>query len=357
MGVNGTNGVGEAAVQLPIIDISEPTPETARLMIDAAVKFGFLYIDTKGTDFTEEIVDREFDLSKKFFSCPELEKEECRIGADNRGWTGMHGEILDPSVQKRGDWKEALNIGEFHNGKPQQKMPKSLASHIEELEDFEARCVSTSKRIFRLLALGLEMEDLDWFSKRHRRPSGCTVRLLHYPALPTGTELEDEVDIRAGAHSDYGSITLLFQRPSQPGLEILTPSSTWAPVPVFPNGYKTSTTFPPILVNIADLLSYWTNGLLKSTVHRVIFPKDARRGGEDRYSIAYFGHPSDDAELVPVPSKMVAERAMSKEEKVGYGGGADGEKAMTAKEHLERRLAATYGFRMDKVAQTVDATA
>lgn len=62
MGVNGTNGVGEAAVQLPIIDISDPTPETARLMIDAAVKFGFLYIDTKGTDFTEEIVDREFDL-------------------------------------------------------------------------------------------------------------------------------------------------------------------------------------------------------------------------------------------------------------------------------------------------------
>lgn len=133
------------------------------------------------------------------------------------------------------------------------------------------------------------MEDLDWFSDRHHSPSGCTVRMLHYPALPTDTELDDEVDIRAGAHSDYGSITLLFQRPSQPGLEILTPEETWAPVPVFPVGYKTSTTFPPILVNIADLLSYWTNGLLVSTVHRVIFPKDARKGGEDRYSIVYFG--------------------------------------------------------------------
>ena len=172
--------------------------------------------------------------------------------------------------------------------------------------------------------------------------------MLHYPALPEDTPLEDGVDIRAGAHSDYGSITLLFQRPSQPGLEILTPESTWAPVPVIPEGYKTSTTFPPILVNIADLLSYWTNGYLKSTVHRVIFPKDARRGGEDRYSIAYFCHPTNDAELVPVPSKIVAERPMAESEKVGYGGGAEGKRAMTAREHLERRLGATYHLRTCK---------
>jgi isopenicillin N synthase-like dioxygenase len=194
------------------------------------------------------------------------------------------------------------------------------------------------------------MSDLDWFSSRHRKPSASTFRLLHYPALPADTILEDGVDIRAGAHSDYGSITLLFQRPSQPGLEILTPESTWAPVPVILEGYQTSTTLPPILVNIADLLSYWTNGYLKSTVHRVIFPKDARRGGEDRYSIAYFCHPSDETELVPVPSKLVAERTMAEGEKIGYGGGAEGGRAMTAQEHLSRRLEATYGFRMDKKA-------
>ena len=124
-----------------------------------------------------------------------------------------------------------------------------------------------------------------------------------------------------------------------------------------PEGYTTSTTFPPILVNIADLLSYWTNGYLKSTVHRVIFPKDARRGGEDRYSIAYFCHPSDDAELVPVPSKIVAERKMAEGEKIGYGGGSEGKKAMTAKEHLDKRLEATYDFKLNKKAQVVDATA
>jgi isopenicillin N synthase-like dioxygenase len=202
-----------------------------------------------------------------------------------------------------------------------------------------------------------QMSDLDWFSSRHRKPSACIFRLLYYPALPSDIPLEDGADIRAGAHSDYGSITLLFQRPSQPGLEILTPESTWAPVPVIPKGYKTSTTFPPILVNIADLLSYWTNGYLKSTVHRVIFPKDTRRGGEDRYSIAYFCHPSDDVELVPVPSKIVAERTMAEGEKVGYGGGTEGQKAMTAKEHLDKRLEATYHFKINKKAQVMDATA
>ncbi|KAJ9637907.1 hypothetical protein H2199_007402 [Coniosporium tulheliwenetii] len=113
-----------------------------------------------------------------------------------------------------------------------------------------------------------------WFSDRHNRskgPSGSVLRLLYYPAI-NDNSYNPSLDIRAGAHSDYGSITLLFQLPSQPGLEILTPNNTWAPVPVNP----LNQTVPPILVNIGDLLSYWTNGLLKSTVHRVIFPKDGR---------------------------------------------------------------------------------
>lgn len=108
------------------------------------------------------------------------------------------------------------------------------------------------------------------------------MRLLHYPSIPETADYQPDVDVRAGAHSDYGSITLLFQRPGQPGLEILTTEEEWAPVPVHPSTTKKDTC-PPILVNIGDLFSHWTNGLLKSTVHRVIFPKDARRGGEDRY--------------------------------------------------------------------------
>jgi hypothetical protein len=52
----------EDTVKLPVINISDPTPQVGRLMIDAAAKYGFLYIDTSGTEFTPEIVDRQFEL-------------------------------------------------------------------------------------------------------------------------------------------------------------------------------------------------------------------------------------------------------------------------------------------------------
>lgn len=101
-------------------------------------------------------------------------------------------------------------------------------------------------------------------------------------------------------------------------------------------------------------MSYWTNGLLRSTVHRVIFPKETK-ASEDRYSIVYFCHPSDDEELVAVPSQMVRENKerLQREGKFdealhGYGAGLAGERALTAKEHLMKRLGATYSHRVGK---------
>lgn len=94
--------------------------------------------------------------------------------------------------------------------------------------------------------------------------------------------------------------------------------------------------FPPILVNVGDLLSYWTNGLLKSTVHRVVFPNGA---GEDRFSIAYFCHPVNDAPLIPIPSDRVANPETNCASSSTQG------EHMTAAGHLKSRLAATYGWR------------
>ena len=154
---------------------------------------------------------------------------------------------------------------------------------------------------------------------------------FQYPSVsPTSSNYKS---IRAGAHSDYGSLTLLFRLPGQAGLEILTPHSTWLPVPVVP----------------PDLLSHWTEGLLKSTVHRVVFPNAEENGKskewttgrneDDRYSIAYFFHPCRDTELVQVPSDMVrARRQVGKSEGV-----------FTASEHLNGRLAETYGWRKENM--------
>lgn len=74
---------------------------------------------------------------------------------------------------------------------------------------------------------------------------------------------------------------------------------------------------------------------MKSTVHRVVFPKDGKEGGEDRYSIAYFGHPVGTTVLEPVPSDIVKAAGTS-------GASGSGVKAMTADEHLMSRLKATY---------------
>jgi isopenicillin N synthase-like dioxygenase len=100
---------------------------------------------------------------------------------------------------------------------------------------------------------------------------------------------------------------------------------------------------PPVLVNIGDLLSFWTGGLLKSTVHRVVFEES--RDAAERYSIAFFCHPARDTELVSVPSAMVKAWIEEKgdEDKVGYGAMGYG-RAVTAQEHLQGRLAATYGW-------------
>lgn len=147
--------------------------------------------------------------------------------------------------------------------------------------------------------------------------------------------LKPAEDIRAGAHSDYGSVTLLFRLPGQPGLEIQTEKGEWVPVPLDPEGGNGPL---PVLVNFGDLLSYWTSGLLRSTVHRVIFPP-AGQVAADRYSIAYFCHPEDEARLVEIPSQVVKQYRESS----GLAANA-GAKALTAREHLNSRLAATYGI-------------
>lgn len=232
-------------------------------------------------------------------------------------------------------------MNEFVNGKSQQLLPPLLEKKEQQIADFINKCHTVCLKILSLFALGLEIyQDVggtNWFLSRHdstQGPSGSVFRMLYYPSIPKSS-LHSESDLRCGAHSDYGTITLLFQRNGQPGLEIQTDaeSDSWAPVPVNPTGEAET----PILVNVGDLLSYWTNGVLRSTVHRVTLPTS--KNEEDRYSMAYFCHPLDSALLEPVPSTIVQQ----------HGSGATkntqaGEKrVMTAKEHLENRLQATYG--------------
>jgi len=190
------------------------------------------------------------------------------------------------------------------------------------------------------------------------------LRLLYYPQI---LDAEDGINVRAGAHSDFGSLTLLFQEPGgQPGLEIRDQEGRWVGVPVDPHDDDSATgayspdikangdapRVLPILVNIGDLLEDWTGGLLISTVHRVVFPKanGAEEAQGDRYSIAYFLHPLDDARLEAIPSPKILEYVAKNGGSGARSGHKQGEvdgngKVMTAKEHLANRLRATYSIK------------
>lgn len=123
----------------------------------------------------------------------------------------------------------------------------------------------------------------------------CTLRMLHYPLMDAKTAQQlstpDEggrVVWRAGPHTDWTCVTLLFQRVGQAGLECCSNprdvnnkgSSRWTPIDPVEGG---------IAVNIGDMLARWSNGRLNSNLHRVRMPTEQEcTPPSSRYSIAFF---------------------------------------------------------------------
>ena len=145
-----------------------------------------------------------------------------------------------------------------------------------------------ARHLFRLFALSLSLTE-NHFDDVTTHPGGI-VRLLFYPppksALfkPTSSEQEQ---IGLGAHSDYECFTLLLTS-TTPGLEILKPSGQWHIASYVPGAF---------IVNVADFLMRWTNGLYKSTVHRVV-----NRSTEARYSVPFFFSVNYDAIIETLPT-------------------------------------------------------
>ncbi|KAH0532966.1 hypothetical protein TsFJ059_001593 [Trichoderma semiorbis] len=338
-----------ATANIPIIDISGDQDVVAKQLVDAAHEHGFIYIRNLGADISASSIDGAFALSRKLFDAPLAEKQACTIQTNNRGWSGMHSETLDPKTQKVGDFKEAFNFGEFIDGKAQQPLPPTIAADEPQVSEFADSCHKLCKKLLHLLGIGLDVGG--FFSSAHSTngESSSILRLLRYPP-PDQTSASSD-DIRAGAHSDYGSVTLLFRLKGQAGLELQKKDGSWAPVPVCPPGSENDPS-PPILINIGDLLSYWTNGLFRSTVHRVVFPSDnaaSKVEGETsagpRYSIAFFCHPAGSVALEPVPSERV--RNFIPDESAPNENPYAERKVMTANEHLFMRLKASYGTLYD----------
>ena len=146
-------------------------------------------------------------------------------------------------------------------------------------------CQDFHIQLLRCIAIGYKLSDEE-LSGRCLMNS-AELRLNHYPE--TSSSVLSSGAFRISEHSDFGTVTLLFQD-SVGGLQVENQAETGAFIPVEPEDpYE-------MIVNIGDCLQRWSDGRLRSANHRVVLPTEARSCAEniipDRYSIAYFGKPN-----------------------------------------------------------------
>ena len=298
---------------LPVIDIgafsqgSQQRSATAAAVERALTNKGFMYVVGHGIDAV--LLERTFDACRGFFSQPREFKDRYAYTdlEANFGYQGIEAERLDP--RSLPDLKESFTM-------------RNALIHADEIArwpagDFRDLALAlytvglrAAYRILEVLAACLNLP-ADFFALRHRGEN-VTLRFLHYPA---GLPLRANEQLGAGAHTDYGAITLLFQD-DVGGLELLGADGQWQPA--VPMGGAA-------VINTGDLMERWTNGRFRSTVHRV----RPITGKQDRYSLALFVDPDTAVEVDCFASCVSAERPARYVR-------------TTAGEHIRRKIAATH---------------
>jgi len=221
-----------------------------------------------------------------------------------RGWSAVGKEGLSYSLdaQAPGDLKEKMDMGPFDvpDGDPYftgpdagpHFAPNVWPEAIPELralwERYFAEMSEVSRQLMRIFAVGLGL-DIDYFEDKIDHHISM-FRALNYPDQP---EAPLEGQLRAGAHSDYGSLTLLRQEDRPGGLQVMTKEGVGLDVPVVKGA---------LVVNIGDLMSEWTNDRWVSTLHRVVNPPRDLATDSRRISLVFFHQPNYDAMIACLPT-------------------------------------------------------
>ncbi|KAI8310754.1 hypothetical protein K4K61_013151 [Colletotrichum sp. SAR11_59] len=207
-----------AAAALPVVDLQsfDSVEGLAQELIRVGKDPGFFYV--VGHGLGDGVAADMFALAETFFGSPLEEKLRFANGSGDLGYTGMREETL--SGAGPGDVKESFYLSD--PGRTNQVLPAPLEAKREKMAAFFAGCDELAKTLLEALAVGLGMPR-DFLSKAHTGES-CRMRLINYPPVsqlsfpefaPPASSKPD--DIRAGAHSDYGSLTLLFRQASDQG--------------------------------------------------------------------------------------------------------------------------------------------
>ena len=296
-------------MQIPHIDFSQPDEPRGITEVDRALcEYGFFQATGLGIDI--ELQQQVFSLSRQFFSLPAAQKQRFayRSAQVNFGYQGLQQENLDPLAPA--DLKETFTMRNI------LRRPMAPARWPD--PQFETLChalytdlLRAARRLQVVLAraLGLPHE----FFVRVHNGENVTLRLLHYPCMAANQISRDQLG--AGAHTDYGMLTLLLQD-DVGGLQVRDPHGRWLAVPPQPGC---------AVVNCGDLLEVWTNGRYPSTQHRV----QPNQSDRPRTSIAMFVDPDSATRVDVLPSCVDAAHPPRFD-------------ATTAGEHLQRKLEASH---------------
>jgi isopenicillin N synthase-like dioxygenase len=285
MSATALEAIRVSATSLPIIDIGglwskEPSARraVAAELREACLDKGFFYIRNHG--IPDRLVDAAFAEAKRFFALPMVEKvalDKAHSNA-NRGYEPLKAQALEPGAPA--DLKEGFYIGPEHaaddprvraqkfNHGPNQ-WPPQLPTFRTAMEDYFTAMLGLGERLMGGMALSLDLSE-DHFQKFCAGPM-MTLRLLHYPPQPANA---DSGQKGAGAHTDFGGLTLLRQGDIG-GLQVWDQSSGgWIHADPVPGTF---------VVNLGDMIARWTNDRYRSTIHRVV-----NTSGRERYSIPFF---------------------------------------------------------------------
>lgn len=288
---------------IPTIDLSIWTNGSdlerialGREVDEACRSVGFLRIANHSVP--QETITAMEDVTTAFFDQTEELKQAFQSPSPevNRGYAPMGSEALSYSVglETPPDLFEAFNVGvQSHTidvsgldhsvlyapniwpDTPAEMQPIWQA-YIREMTDL-------SQEMLRLFAFSLGL-DLEFFAGKATQPPDV-LRCINY-VRHDGAADPLPGQMRLGAHSDYGTCTILHADPV-PGLQILGADGEWFDVLPEPGTF---------LVNLGDMLAAWTNDQWQSTIHRVV-PPTSESGEARRRSYAFF-HEADTTAII-----------------------------------------------------------
>jgi isopenicillin N synthase-like dioxygenase len=295
-------------LSVPIIDLQpyfSSSPEgksSVAAAVDRACRdIGFLVITNHG--IPEDLIQKVSSLTTRFFDMPLAEKRKVDRPSPEmvRGYSAVAEEGLSYSLEEAapGDLKESFSIGpsdvpddEYYRGPAAgphfaPNVWPSLKGFREAYTAYFDAMSDLARTLMRVFALGLELPE-QWFDDKIDKHISM-FRTLSYPhqseaALPG--------QLRAGAHTDYGSLTIVLPDDAPGGLQVRNRAGEWVDVPVVPGAF---------VVNIGDLMMQWTNDLWVSTLHRVVNPPLSAGRDTRRQSLVFFHQPNYDAMIECLP--------------------------------------------------------